>query len=387
MARIRFGSSGWEGILGEDFTFENLRIITQAIADHLRAISLDDRGVVVGFDARFMGWRFAREVARVLAGCQIKAFFCDAVAPAPALALQVIRRGAACGIHVASGRHHHEFNGLKFYPAPGAGPLWEAAGEIESKANALMGEVCYREMLIDEAFQSGLVEKIDFRYEYLESLRNNLNLEALSLPGLRMAVNPFFGAACGYIEEILSGAGVQILSHHAHRDPCFGGMTPDPVEHQLQDFAALIRDEEDVCLGLATDAVGTRFGVVDGDGTFIDADAVLALLCDYLARTRGADRGCVARSVAKPALFDAVARSHGLDVVEIPDPIGGAMEILASDRLLMAGLTGGRFVAGGHLPYADGILAALLVAEMQAVEGQSPGRLLEDLRSRMGHRS
>src|SRR6516162_5216256 len=99
MARVTFGTSGWRGILCEDFIFENVKVVTQAIADHVIAQGNKDKGVIVGYDSRFMGELFAKESARVLAGAGIKAFFCNRDTPTPVISFEILRRGTAGAIN------------------------------------------------------------------------------------------------------------------------------------------------------------------------------------------------------------------------------------------------------------------------------------------------
>ena len=144
MGRIAFGTSGWRGIFCEDFTFENVRVVTQAIADHLRARGTSGGGVVIGYDGRFMGERFALETAKVLAGAGIKAFLCERDTPTPVIALEILRRKAAGGINFTASHNPYDYNGLKFSPESGGPALPETTNDIEKRANALLGEALVR---------------------------------------------------------------------------------------------------------------------------------------------------------------------------------------------------------------------------------------------------
>ena len=381
--RISFGTSGWRGIFCEDFTFENVKIVTQAIVDHLRADGSAERGVVVGHDSRFMGEKFARETARVLAGSGIRSFLCDRDTPTPVIAFEIIRRRAAGGINFTASHNPPEYNGLKFSPESGGPALPETTRDIEDRANAMLGELCYREMALDAACRAGLVEVIDPREAYFARLRELVDFAAIARSGMTLAVNPMYGTGRGYLDTLLREAGVQVVALNDHRDPYFGGLPPEPSAAYINDFINLVRGRADIRLGLATDGDADRYGIVDQDGTFIEPNYILALLYDYLVRVKGKN-GDIARSVATSHFVDAVARHHGLQVLETPVGFKFIGDYISRDKILIGGEESAGLTVRGHVPDKDGILACLLVAEMVAVEGKSLGELLADLYRRVG---
>jgi phosphoglucomutase len=383
MRSINFGTSGWRGIFCEDFTLDNVKVLTQAIADYLRAAGQEKRGVVVGYDARFMGGYFARETVRVLAGAGIKSFLCDRDTPTPVIALEILRRKTAGGINFTASHNPYEYNGLKFSPSWGGPALPETTRDIEDRANAMLGEFCYKEMPLDKAFRAGLVEEIDPRPGYFEALRNLIDFEAIGRSGMTIAVNPLYGTGRGYLDALLSEAGVKVVTMNNHRDPYFGGLPPDPSKNHIADFITLIKGNSEVGLGLATDGDADRYGIVDGDGSFVEPNYILALLVDYLVRVKGKN-GDVARSVATSHFVDAVARYHGLEVLETPVGFKFIGEFIRDDRILVGGEESAGLTVRGHVPDKDGILACLLVAEMIAVQGKSLGQLLKELYDRVG---
>ncbi|PLX88760.1 MAG: phosphoglucomutase [Desulfuromonas sp.] len=383
MTKIKFGTSGWRGILADDFTLENVRVVTQAIADHLKAEGLADQGLVVGYDARFMGRDFARETARVLAGAGIKTFFCSRDTPTPVIAHELLRRGAGGAINFTASHNPYNYNGIKFSPAWGGPALPETTGDIEKRANEMLGEVCYQEMFLDQAEKKGLYEESDPRLAYFETVRGLIDFSAISTAGLRIAVNPLYGSGRGYLDQLLKEAGVDIVTINDHLDPYFGGEPPEPAESHIPDFIELIQKDPNVSLGVATDGDADRFGIVDGDGTYIEPNYILALLFDYMIRRKGL-RGDAARSVATSHLIDAVAAYHGVQVMETPVGFKYIGEAISENRILIGGEESAGLSIRGHVPEKDGILACLLVAEMVAVEGRSLQELLTDLYRRVG---
>lgn len=383
MSRISFGTSGWRGIFCEDFTFENVKVVTQAIADHLRAKGVEGKGVVVGCDSRFMGERFVRETARVLAGSGIKSYICDRDTPTPVIAFEILRRQAAGGINFTASHNPYDYNGLKYSPEWGGPALPETTRDIEERANAMLGEICYKEMPLDQAFRAGLVEEIDPRGAYFQALGELVDFEAIGKSGMTIAVNPLYGTGRGYLDKLLRQAGVEVVTINDHRDPYFGGLPPEPSKSHIGDFISLVKGDPAISLGLATDGDADRYGILDADGSYIEPNYILALLADYLVRVKGKS-GDVARSVATSHFLDAVADYHGLSVHETPVGFKFIGELIRDDRILIGGEESAGLSVRNHVPDKDGILACLLVAEMVAVEGKPLSELLADLYRRVG---
>ncbi len=383
MSQIKFGTSGWRGILCEDFTLDNVRIVTQAIADHLHAEGLADKGLVIGYDARFMGADFARETARVLAGAGIKSYFCIRDTPTPVISHELLRRKAAGAINFTASHNPYNYNGIKFSPAWGGPALPETTGDIEKRANAMLGEIVFKDMSLDKAAERGLFEEIDPRADYFVTLRRLIDFEAIAASGMKIAVNPLFGSGRDYLDTILKEAGVPVVTINDHLDPYFGGEPPEPAEAHIPDFIELIKGDDSIALGLATDGDADRFGIVDSDGSYIEPNYILALLFDYMIRKKGL-RGNAARSVATSQLIDAVAKHHGVEVVETPVGFKYIGEYISEGKILIGGEESAGLSICGHVPEKDGILACLLVAEMVAVEKRSLGELLADLYRRVG---
>jgi alpha-D-glucose phosphate-specific phosphoglucomutase len=383
MDRIKFGTSGWRGILCEGFTLENVRIVSQAIADHLRAEGLGQQGLVIGYDARFMGRDFARETVRVLAGAGIRSYFCQRDTPTPVIAHALLKLKADGAINFTASHNPYDYNGIKFSPAWGGPALPETTKDIEDRANALLGEICYKEMRLNDAADQGLFVEIDPAPDYFTRIRELVDLQAIAASGMKLAVNPLYGSGRGYLDRILLDAGVEVVSINDHVDPYFGGEPPEPAEAHIPDFISLVKNDASILLGLATDGDADRYGIVDRDGQFIEPNYILALLFDYLIRRKGL-KGDAARSVATSHLIDAVAAHHGVKVLETPVGFKFIGEFIAANRILIGGEESAGLTIRGHVPEKDGILACLLVAEMVAVEGRSLNELLNDLYARVG---
>ena len=382
MPHIAFGTSGWRGIMCEDFTFENVKVVTQAIADHIKERGEAAKGVVVGSDTRFMGRRFTEEAASVLAGAGIKAFLCNRDVPTPVLSFEILRRGAAGGINFTASHNPPEYNGIKFSPSWGGPALPETTKDIENRANEMMGDLCYSELSIEEARRRDLLEMIDPHAVYLAALEQKIDFDALKTIG-KLALNPLYGTSRGYLDAPLKRLGISYTIINDHLDPYFGGQPPEPSESHIPDFISLVRNDPAIRLGLATDGDADRFGILDADGSYIEPNYIIALLLDYLIRVRKLSGG-VARSVATSHFVDAVAKKHGVPVYETPVGFKYIGELITQDKIVIGGEESAGLTIKGHVPEKDGILACFLVAEMVAREGKTVKELIERLYGEVG---
>jgi phosphoglucomutase len=382
IGKIKFGTSGWRGVIADDFTFSSVRVVTQAIADHITAQGLKEKGIVVGYDTRFLSERFAAEAVKVLAANGMRSFLSNRDVPTPAVAFDIIRRRAAGGINFTASHNPPEYNGLKFSPAWGGPALPETTKDIESRANALIEKNTISTMLIVEAKQKGLVEDADLRKAYLDDLRKKIDFEPIKKAKLKIAVDLLYGTGRDYLDSVLRDAGCVITVVHGHRDPLFGGRSPEPSEENLADLSTVMKKGR-FDIGLGVDGDADRFGVMDADGTYINPNQVLALVLDYLCRTRGW-KGGAARSIATSHLIDAVAKKHGIEVYETGVGFKFIGDLLVQGKIIFGGEESAGMTIKDHVPEKDGILACLLVAEMVSSERKTLKDLLKRLYKEVG---
>ena len=383
----RFGTSGWRAVLGEEFTVANVRLVSRAIAQYVRATTAQTSpAVLVGYDTRFLSERFARAAADALAEGGVRPMLATAAAPTPAVAFHVLRQRLAGAVTITASHNPPEYNGVKFTPAWGGPALPEATLAIEAAIDGLSqgpesGTAVPRHSARAENEQSapGLV---DLRPDYLEGVARLVDFDAIRRWKSSIMVDPLYGAARGYLDALLLRAGARVTVLHDFRDPYFGGRRPDPDEAGLRELATVV-SASDAALGIATDGDADRFGVVDTDGTFIAPNLLLGILLDYLATSRGW-RGSVVRSVATSHLIDAVAAAHDLTVHETPVGFKYIGERLADGSAVFGGEESAGLSIAGHIPDKDGVLACLLVAEMVASTGRGLREQIEALFRRIG---
>jgi phosphoglucomutase len=377
---IRFGTSGWRAVIADEFTFAGVRTVTQAICEQLRAGGAQPGSpIIVGYDTRFLGERFAAESAKVVVNQGFRALLCDRPTPTPTISHAIRSKRALGGINFTASHNPPEYNGIKFSTADGAPALPEITKEIER----LISRIQDGGQQDDESRTVGSSESYDPLPDYLADLDGKINFEQIARAGGRYAYDPLWGTGRSYLDESLRRHGIEVETIHDWRDVMFGGRSPEPEESHLDELREVV-SSKGCALGLATDGDADRFGVIDGNGAFITPNQLIAVLFDYLAESRGWAGG-VARSVATSHLVDRVAEARGLPVYETPVGFKFIGELINEDKIILGGEESAGMSIKGHYPEKDGILACLLAAEAVATRGASLSEQLAALEQRVGH--
>lgn len=379
---IRFGTNGWRGVMGEEFTFQNVRIVTQAIANWLKNRFSDSPiTIIVGYDTRFLSERFAFEAAKVLSHNQIQVCFSDRDCPSQALAYQIIKRGAQGGINFTASFNPPEYNGLKFNLETGAPALPAQTNEIEQEIKRLIGDFSFCPYYPKTEF----IDRINFQSDYLAHIQGQIDFDLIRLSKIKVAVDPLYGTSREYLDEILEENRIPFEEIHGYIDPYFGGIAPSCNEANMAELKKFVQDKK--ChFGVATDGDGDRFGIVSEKGEFIEQNIILALLFDYIVLNKGWRRG-VARSVATTHLIDRIARRHDIPLHKTPVGFKYIADLFLKDMIDFGGEESASLSIRDHIPEKDGIMAGLLVAEMLAASGKTLSELIEDLYKEYGTRS
>ena len=379
--KISFGTDGWRGILAEDFTFDNVRLVTRAVAGYLHGQGLAERGVVVGYDNRFLSERFAAAVTGVLTGQRIPVYLTGRSAPTPLVAFAVKLHNAGGAVMLTASHNPPEYNGFKFIPEYAGPALPHITGEIENNIKRLQAEEGALDFPADDP-DGNLVTTIDPFQEYARHLATLVDLEAIRKAGLKVAVDPMYGAGTGYLEDLLKQAGVSVTAIHNHRDPLFGGGMPEPTAESLGELRELVT-KGGMHLGLALDGDADRFGIIDANGEFITPNQYLPILFYHLLNARGM-RGPAARTVATTHQLDRIAERYGLTVEETSVGFKYIGQCLAEKGAVLGGEESGGLSVQGHVPEKDGLLAGLLAAEMVAFYGTGLTGLLNRVAEEFG---
>ncbi|MFW6210682.1 MAG: phosphoglucomutase/phosphomannomutase family protein [bacterium] len=377
---IKFGTSGWRGIISDDFTFENVRIVVQAIADFIKSKkNLRGKPVIVGGDARFLSEQFCAAAAEVLAGSGIKALVCDRDTPTPVISYEVIRRKAAGGINFTASHNPAEYSGIKFSPSWGGPATIAETGAIEVNIKKIK---TVKKMDFETAVKKGMIKKFDPKPYYMKRIKEIVDFSAIKKSRIKVIVDPLYASARGYLDTLLKDAGADVTVINDHRDVLFGGFPPEPAEKNIRDLILEVKRKK-AFLGVAADGDGDRYGVIDADGSYIPANKILPLLLDYLIRTRGW-KGSVVRSVATSHMVDAVAALHNRKLYETPVGFKYIGEIMIKEDIVIGGEESNGLTVHRHIPEKDGIIACLLVVEMAAKTGRKIKDMIKELEKKTG---
>jgi len=370
---IKFGTSGWRAVIADEFTFANVRNVTEAVCRYLKNEPGSRGRLIVGHDTRFMGEKFSDVAAEIISAKGLNVLRCTHPVPTPTVAhaIRALRTDGA--MNFTASHNPPEYQGIKFSTPDGAPALPEVTNKIE----AALTET---DPLPDK--DGGSIEDLDPRQPYLDDLATKINFDAIEKAGGKFVYDPLWGTGRGYLNKALADRGVSVETLHDWRDVTFGGQAPEPGEEHLGDLKAAIKNSN-ATLGLATDGDSDRFGVIGHDGTFITPNELIALLTDYLVETRGWKLG-VARSVATSHLVDRVAKDRGIKVFETPVGFKYIGALINKDEIILGGEESAGLTIRGHYPEKDGILACLLAVEAVAVRQTPLVEQLKELWNRVG---
>lgn len=379
---IKFGTSGWRGIIARDFTFDNVRLATQGIAEFLNTKSgtQNSKPVILGHDTRFLGREFALAAAEVLARNGLTPLLCQRDAPTPVIAHTIRARKALGGINMTASHNPAEYQGLKFSTSNGAPATPEVTKRIEANIARLQSaNWSFQNPAVIGTFEC---KTFDPQPDYFKQLRKLVDFAVIKKARLKVAVELMYGTGRGYLDTLLEGAGARVTTFHNELNPLFGGHHPEPNAEGMAEVSRFVRSGK-AQLGLGLDGDADRFGIVDKDGAWLSPNQVLALALYHLKKNRGWT-GAAVRTVPTSHEVDAVAGMFGVKVHETPVGFKYIGALMESEPIIVGGEESGGLSVKGHVPEKDGILACLLMAELVATERKSLGRILKDLERQTG---
>ncbi|MCC6236535.1 MAG: phosphoglucomutase/phosphomannomutase family protein [Dehalococcoidia bacterium] len=383
MTDIKFGTDGWRALIAEEFTFDNVRIVSQAFADYLRKTNQTSQGVVVGFDTRFAGSAFAAAVAEVLAANDIHVGLTASYLPTPALSYSVLNRSASAGVMITASHNPARYNGFKVKMSNGASAPEDVTRAIEDAVPNVIARNAVKQLPLGEAESRGLVETFDIRPAYIATLRDLVDIEAIRAAGYNVLVDSMYGAAGGLTADILGEGATRVVEIHAMQNPAFPGMrAPEPIAANLGEQLSMLASGG-YAVGLSTDGDGDRFGLADERGTFITQLQVYALLTRYLLEVRG-ERGHIVKSITTSRMMDRLGAMFDCPVIETRVGFKYLGEKMEETNALIAGEESGGYAFRGHIPERDGILSGLYFLDYMVRAGKTPSQLLADLFATVG---
>jgi phosphomannomutase len=342
---IKFGTDGWRGVIADDFTFANVRTAAEAIAAYIHAKEDPSKGLCIGYDTRFGSKAFARACAEVAAATGIPVMLAQSVTPTPALSFGVRERGAAGGIMITSSHNPPQWNGVKYKAWYGGSGKPSIMAEIES----YLGQPANRPA------QSAGITEVDFLPSYLKAIEGFADLALISRSGMKFCIDSMYGAGGTILSEIFNRIGVANVAIRSNPDPLFPGINPEPIEPHIR------------ALGEAVVANQCQAGLcTDGDADRKDWP------------------GAVTRAFNTTKMLDRIAAKHGRQLIEHGIGFKFVCDYMLEREIVMGGEESGGIGFQRHLPERDGLLNALLLANVMAEEGKTLGQLVADLQAEYG---
>lgn len=378
--KIKFGTSGWRGLIARDFTFDNVRVATQGVADYLNSIANPpSKVVIVGHDTRFLGREFSLAAAEVLAANGLAPLLCNRPTPTPVIAHTIRKRKAVGGINMTASHNPAEYQGLKFSTSNGAPAQPEFTKQVE--------ENIAKHQASNWSFKAAVIgtyscKEFDPQPDYFKQLQKLVDFEVIGKAKLKVAVELMYGTGRGYLDRLLKECGAKVTRFHDELNPLFGGHHPEPNAEGMAEVSEFVRAGK-AHLGVGLDGDADRFGIVDKDGTWLTPNQVLTLSLYHLKKNRGWT-GAVVRTVPSSHQVDAVAAMFGVKVHETPVGFKYIGALMESEPIIVGGEESGGLSVKGHVPEKDGILACLLMTELVAMERKPLGAILKDISKQIG---
>jgi phosphomannomutase len=372
MQPIKFGTDGWRGVIAEDYTFENVRRAAGAIANYVVKHEDSSRGVAVGYDTRFGSRMFAQAAAEVLASTGIDVLFANDYTPTPALSFGVKHRGMAGGVMITSSHNPFNWNGVKYkasYGGSGRPAIMQAIEAELDKPSA-------------RASKPGTITETEFKQPYVEAIKKFADLDKITSAGFRFLIDSMYGAGRKVLAGIFAERGIQYVEIRSEVNPLFPGINPEPIEpHVREAQEAVVRER---CHGgLITDGDADRIGAVAEDGSYVDSHKIYSILLRWLLE-RKKWPGEVVRAFNTTKMLDRIAAEHGRKLHECGIGFKNICDLMLERDILVGGEESGGIGITRHLPERDGILNALLLANVMAEEKRTLAQLVQDLQAKYG---
>jgi len=390
---IQFGTDGWRAVISDTFTFHNLRMVTQAIADAVassdwdngacREVPPDPHKIVVGFDTRFLSDRFAQEVARVLAANGFTVYLSQADVPTPAVSYAVCNLNAIAGIMITASHNAPRYNGVKLKSCHGGSALPEQCKRVEVYLNDNEAQARGPNLMdYEHARAENRIIRINPIPAYSDHLRTLIDFDKIAENPQRVVVDSMYGAGRGIIRSLLQGTGCEVQEIRGEMNPGFGGVHPEPIARYLGALTGAISMGLGN-FGLATDGDADRTGAMDERGNFVDPHKIMGLSLRHLVEKRGMT-GSVVRTVSTTRMIDRLAEKYGLPLHETPVGFNHIADYMMNEDVLIGGEESGGISFKGHIPEGDGVLMGLLLVEIIASSGSTLYDMVENLLQEVG---
>ncbi len=377
MTAIKFGTDGWRGIIADDFTYANARIVAHAIARFVVRGEDARKGVLIGYDHRFASDTIASAVAETISATGTPVWVTDKPCPTPAISLLVRQRKAAGGLVITASHNPARWNGIKYKASYGSSALPSIVAQIETELAGVL-----ETGVPPLPPQKSLIQKLDPRAPYIETIEKLVDWDRLRKAKFRYVSDAMYGSATGILPEIFKRNGIACDEIRGTRDPLFGGAHPEPIEPHIDPLRkAVLAGKYDV--GFVADGDGDRIGAIDRDGSFVNPHQIFALLVWHLIGTRQLE-GEIAKTFSVTKLIDKLTAKYGRKLHEVPIGFKYICELMLEQNILIGGEESGGIGTSMYLPERDATVSALLLAELMAWHNKTLGELLAALHKEFG---
>jgi alpha-D-glucose phosphate-specific phosphoglucomutase len=380
---IRFGTDGWRGVIADDFTFDNVRLCAQAVADYLLTSGLSTRGLLIGYDTRFASSDFARAAAEVIAANGIKTKLCSRATPTPVVSYGVMANKTGGAIVITASHNPGKWNGFKFKTENGASAPDNTMKIIEENISLVSDTGQIKRLSIVQSQAKELEGDVDLAPEYFRHIIDKIiDFNAFDKAKLKIVIDPMYGAGAGYLKHLLSSV-ADVVEINDKPNPIFPGIKqPEPIAINLGKLSSRVKEYR-AHVGLATDGDADRVGVIDENGNFLTQLQVFAMLALYFLEVRG-ERGALVKTVSTTSMIDALGQIYHVPVFETRVGFKYVASVMLAQNALIGGEESGGYGFRGHIPERDGILSSLYFLDFMVKTGKMPSQLLELLYSKVG---
>ncbi|MFB9216618.1 phosphoglucomutase/phosphomannomutase family protein [Vibrio sinaloensis] len=379
---IKFGTGGWRAFIGEEFTKDNVQLVAQALANIINNENVADKGFVVGYDRRFLSDKAGRWFTEVLAANAIKVSFIDKFVPTPIVMFKAKEMNCAYSACITASHNPADYNGIKVFIEGGRDADEIITEKIETQiAQLTLAKV--KSVEFEQAVEDKLVEVINPMNEFVDSIIDFIDIEAIKKANLRVLIDPMFGVAKNALQTVLINGRCDVDVINDGKNPDFGGLMPSPSAATLYRLKHLVA-AEGYDIGIGTDGDADRLGIIDEKGNFIHPNEVLILLYYYLLEYKGW-KGSVVRNIATTHLLDKIAADHGETAFEVPVGFKHISSQMEADDSLIGGESSGGLTIRGHIKGKDGVFASSLLVEMLSVTGKKLSELLDEIYGKYGY--
>ena len=379
--KIHFGTDGWRGGIADDYTFENVRRCAQGFASYLLKHGNAGQWIIIGYDKRFLSENFAQSAAEVLTANGLQVYLTNGPTPTPVISYSVVHRKAVGALNITASHNPPTDNGFKVRDPNGGAIPPEGLAEIESLIPDSDADV--KSMPAADAKSQGKLVLFDPAPDYIEHLKDLIDLQPIKDAGLKVVVDTMWGNGAGWFSRLLAGGTTQVVEIHNTRNPIFPEMSrPEPIPPNI-DVGLKTTVEQNADVLLVTDGDADRVGVGDENGVFVNQLQVYALLALYLLEVRKL-RGPIVKTLSTTGMLEKLGKIYDVPIFETGVGFKYVAPKMIETNALIGGEESGGYAFRGNVPERDGILAGLFILDMMVKLKRKPTGLLELLFDKVG---